>query len=252
MGRGRLLLRIALPGKGHSSPVVGGGRVFLTSGEEEGAVRVVLAVRAGDGSIEWVRRFPSRTFPKHLRNSYASSTPATDGERVYVSFGTPESLLVIALDHAGKDVWSRDLGPFRSQHGSGSSPVVFEDLVVISDEQDGDSSLVALEARTGAVRWRTARRAAQTCYATPFLYRETDGRPALLFSSQAHGLASIDPRTGAENWEARVFDKRTVGSAIVAGGLALGACGSGGGGNFVAAVRIGGKGDLTDRPPPSR
>ncbi|MGH7377723.1 MAG: PQQ-binding-like beta-propeller repeat protein, partial [Candidatus Methylomirabilales bacterium] len=235
--------RVKLPGIGHSAPVLWGEKVFLTSAEGEGAERLVLCLRAADGSTAWARRYASKTFKKHQRNSYATSTPATDAERVYAVFSTPEAYHLRALDHTGGEVWSRDLGPYTSNHGDGASPVVFEDLVVLGNEQDGESFLIALDRKTGETRWKTSRATANTAYATPAVYREGD-RPALLFSSQAHGVYSVDARTGEPIWEAKVFDKRAVSSPIFAGGLAIGTCGSGGGGSYAVGVRPGGKGDV--------
>ncbi len=237
--------QIDLPGAGHSQPVLWGEKVFLSSAEEEGARRMVLCLRAGDGGVEWVKRFPSRTFRKHPRNTFASSTPAVDAERVYTAFSTPDSYIILALDHRGEEVWRRDLGPFKSQHGDGASPVVHGDLVVLGNEQDGESFVIALDRRTGTLRWKSPRRTEETAYGTPCTYREASGREALLFSSHGHGLSSLDARTGEPIWEARLFDKRTVSSPVFAGGLAIGACGSGGGGNYLVAVRPGGRGDVT-------
>jgi outer membrane protein assembly factor BamB len=243
---GSINWKAKLPGEGHSQPVFWGDRIYITSAEDGGARRLVLCLRAANGEAVWSKDYRLGTHPKHQRNTYASSTPAVDGERVYTVFSVPESLSVFALDHGGKELWKRDLGAFKSQHGNGSSPIVFEDLLVIGDEQDGESSLVALDRKSGEVRWRTPRLTAEVAYGTPCVYEEAPGRPAFLFSSHAHGLSSIDPRTGAANWEARVFDKRTVSSPIFAGGLCIGTCGSGGGGSFVVAVKPGGKGDVTE------
>jgi outer membrane protein assembly factor BamB len=237
--------KVDLPGAGHSQPVLWGEKVFLTGAEEAGARRLIFCLRAGDGGVEWVKRLPSRTFPKHQRNTYASSTPAVDAERVYAAFSTPESYLLLAFDHRGEEVWRHDLGPFKSQHGDGTSPVVIGDLVVLANEQDGTSFVLALDSKSGQVRWTSPRVKSEVAYGTPCAYRESPDREALLFSSHAHGLSSLDARTGEPIWEARLFDKRTVSSPIFAGGLAIGTCGSGFGGNFLVAARPGGKGDVT-------
>lgn len=236
--------KVKLPGQGISQPVLWGEKLFLTSAEEEGARRLVLCLRAGDGGVEWSKGFALSTHGKHSRNSYASSTPTVDGERLYVALSDPRALHLKALDHSGKELWSRDLGKYDAKHGEGSSPVLFEDLVVLANEQDGESFLIALDRKSGETRWKRPRSTEESAYGTPCAYREPDGRPALLFSSHAHGLSSIDPRSGEVNWEARVFDKRTVSSPIVAGGLLMGTCGSGGGGSFLVAVRPGGKGEV--------
>jgi outer membrane protein assembly factor BamB len=225
--------------------VIWGGRVFLTSSEDGGAERIVLGLNADTGDIEWTRRYESRSLEKNRLNSYASATPAVDREHLYVVFATPDSYMVRALDHSGEDVWKHDLGSFQAQHGAGASPILLRDLLVMPNEQDGRSFVVALERSTGEIRWKTERRSSKAAYGTPCVYREADGREAILLSSQAHGLSSLDAVTGKPNWEATVFDKRTVSSPLCGKGLAIGTCGSGGGGNYLVAVRTGGEGDVT-------
>jgi len=234
--------KVVLPGAGHASPVLWGDRIFLAAAD--GSCRSILCLRAGDGSVEWVRSVEAGPFGKHPRNSLASSTPACDGERVYALVASGAGVLAVALGHDGKELWRREVGPFRGQHGHGTSPALIGGLLVVPCEHDGESSVVALDPRTGEVRWRTPRRSIVAAYGTPCGYDE-GGRTAVLLLSQAHGLASLDARTGEPIWEARVFDKRTVGSPIFAGGLAIGSCGSGGGGSYLVAVRAGGKGDVT-------
>ena len=234
--------KVALPGVGHSSPVVWGDKIFLISAFDDTATRLVLCLRAADGQIEWQREYPSTPHTKHQLNSFASSTPCVDEERVYVTWTAPEEFTLLALDHEGNEVWRRNLGPFVSQHSGGASPVVFGDLIVMCNDQGdetfhGQSSLVAFDRRTGDPRWTVDRRTKVVAYSTPCVY-EPKGRPAqLIFTSQAHGITSVDPSAGGVNWELDVFDKRSVSSPVIAGGLIFGTCGSGGGGNYVAAVR---------------
>jgi len=238
---------VGLPGVGHSSPVVWGDKIFLTSGDEETAERMVLCLAVDDGALLWQRTFDSTIHTKHVRNSFGSVTPAVDAERVYVAWSTPEEYTFLALDHNGGDVWRRDLGPFVSQHSCGISPIVYEDMVILGNDQDeadeeghhGESFLIAVDARTGETRWQTSRASAVVAYSTPCVYDPPDEPAQLIFNSQAHGISSIDPHTGKTNWEQVVFDKRSCSSPIIAGGVIFGSCGSGGGGNFVVALRPG-------------
>ena len=237
-----------LDGRGHSSPVVWGERIFLNGALADGATRSVVCLDARDGHLLWKKHFESSTSRIHAQNSHASSTPAVDESRVYSAWATPEALLVTALDHRGNQVWQRNLGPFTSQHGFGTSPIVYEDMLIIGNEQDGESSLVALDRKTGEVRWRTPRRTEGVAYSTPTVMRHAPGLPELIFQSEAHGITSIDPRSGSSNWELGVFKMRTVGSPLVVGNLIIGACGSGGGSrNYVVAVRTGEKPKLAYR-----
>ena len=124
-----------LPGEGHSSPVVWGQKIFLLSADPQTAMRYLLCLSAQDGGELWRREFPSATHRLHQRNTYASSTPAVDAERIYVAWSTPAHVTLRAFDHAGKDVWQVDLGQDVSEHGFGCSPILFEDLVILSNSQ---------------------------------------------------------------------------------------------------------------------
>ncbi len=233
-----VLWKTPLPGKGHSSPVNWGDQIFLTSTDESQNQFIVLALSAATGKVLWSKEYPYQTFSKHRFNSFASPTAAVDGDRLYVSWGTPQHLYLAALDHAGEQVWQRDLGTFKSQHGPGTSPMLFEDLVIITNEQLGESFIIAVDSKTGETRWKTPRRSAKTAYSTPTLSEDSAGNPILLVNSQAHGIGALNPKTGAPIWEyTNAFDKRSCSSPITAGGLVFGSCGSGGGGNFVVAVR---------------
>jgi outer membrane protein assembly factor BamB len=147
----------------------------------------------------------------------------------------------VALKHDGTDAWSASLGPFVTQHGGGTSPVVHGGLLIIANEQDGPGScLTALDRATGAVRWKTPRRSYQFSGSTPCVFRPKGGAEQLVFTSWAHGMTGINPGDGSVLWEAPgVFDARTVGSPVAANdaGLVLGSCGEGAGGHFLVAVR---------------
>lgn len=227
-----------LPGAGHSSPVHWGNQIFLTSTDGDSSEFYVLAIHSDTGKILWSKEFPYKTFRKHQFNSFASPTAAVDAHQLYVSWGTPDHFYVAALDHAGELRWQRDLGTFKSQHGPGTSPMLFENLVIITNEQMGESFIIAMDQKTGETRWKTPRQSSKTAYSTPSLSKDAKGDSILLVNSQSHGIGALDPRTGAPLWEyTNAFDKRSCSSPIVAGGLVFGSCGSGGGGNFVVAVR---------------
>lgn len=231
--------KVKLPGVGHSSPVIWKDKVFLTSADNDTALRHVLAVSTADGGTLWERTYASSTHTKHTLNSFASPTPTVDDERAYFVWSSPEEYSVRALTHDGQEIWHRSLGPFVSQHSCGTSPIVYGDLLILNNDQDGVSFLVALDRRTGEPVWQTPRNSTAVAYSTPCVY-EPAGAPAeLIFNSGAHGITSINPNNGAKNWEISVFDKRSVSSPVIAAGLIFGSCGSGGGGNYVVAVRPG-------------
>jgi outer membrane protein assembly factor BamB len=231
-----------LPGIGHSSPVIWGDRIFLTSAFDDTATRLVLCLSAADGSIIWQREYKSTPHGKHQLNSFASSTPCVDEERLYVTWTSPEENTLLALDHDGQDVWRRDLGPYTSQHSGGTSPVVYGDLLILANDQGdeefhGESSLVALDRTSGEARWRAERRTAVVAYSTPCVYQPKGQAAQLIFNSQAHGITSVNPADGTVNWEIDVFKKRSVSSPVLAAGMIFGTCGSGQGGNYVVAVK---------------
>ena len=234
--------RVELPGIGHSCPVLWGDKIFLTSAFEDTCTRIVLCLDAADGKILWRREFTSTVHTKHKMNSFASCTPTVDADRVYVAWTAPEEYTLMALDHDGNDVWQRNLGPCVSQHSGGTSPIIYQDMVILGNEQgdedaNGISFLVAVDRRTGETRWQRARQTEQVAYSTPCVFSRPGKPDELIFNSGAHGVTSIDPKTGNVNWELDVLDKRSVSSPVIAGGLIFATCGSGGGGNYVAAVR---------------
>ena len=122
--------RTQLPGIGHSSPVIWKDHLFILSADPEKATRYVLCIGTEDGHEIWRREFPSDPHRIHDRNSFASPSPAVDADHVYVAWSTPEQTTLMALDHQGNTVWELDLGPFDSQHGFGTSPTLFKELVI--------------------------------------------------------------------------------------------------------------------------
>jgi outer membrane protein assembly factor BamB len=232
--------KVPLPGSGHSSPVIWGNKVFLTSANDQKSELDILCFSVADGALVWKKAIPFASYRKHNYNSFATSSPTVDEQRLYVCWSTPDKCALMALDHDGEMIWERDLGPYVSQHGHGSSPIIYQDLVILANEQEGISFVIAVEARTGATRWKTSRKTEEAAYSTPCIYLGKDGKETLIFNSHAHGISALDPENGKVVWEfAEAFDKRSVSSPVVAGDLILGSCGSGGGGNYLVAVRPG-------------
>lgn len=237
--------RVELPGPGHSQPVLWGDTVHVLSATADGSERTLSALATRDGATLWSRKLPSKGHPKHERNSFATTTPAVDAERIYLALSTSEASRLLALDHNGQDVWSFDLGPHASRHAGGASPILHDDLVILPNELDQNSSVLAVERATGKQRWRVERKNVMSSYATPCVIEVSPGKVELVLSSNAHGMYALDPRTGEQLWEAVVFgDKRTVSSPVTAGGLVWATCGSGGGGNVAVGIRPGGRGDV--------
>jgi outer membrane protein assembly factor BamB len=220
--------KVKLPGKGHSSPVLWGDKIFVTGGDEATGKRIVLCLCADNGKTLWSREFPGVRHAKHNDNSFASATPAADERHVYTCWGSPKDYLVLALDHDGKEIWRADLGPFQAGHGFGASPIVHDDLLIVPNEQDRDSTVVAFDRLTGKERWRAPRRS-KFGYATPCVWRPP-GRPAeLIVTSWDDGITALDPKTGKVAWALDVFSRKhveaAIGSPVVAGDLVLGTAG---------------------------
>ena len=241
--------RVPTPGAGHSQPVIWGDRLFLTSATAEGRERVLVCLDKHTGRELWTRTYALPTHrPINRNSSYANASAVVDAGRVVACFVSAEHFWVRAFDHAGKELWAHDLGTFESQHGHGASPIIHDGRVVVTNDQDGRSFVVAFDLADGREVWRTPRRTSRngTAYGTPCLQVRADGREELLFTSQSHGISSLDPRTGTPNWESPVFNKRMAASPVVAGDLVIGSCGQGGGaGNYLTAVRLGGSGDVS-------
>jgi len=240
-----------LPGSGFSSPVLWGEKLFVTcTGDKAGGISV-LCLDAKYGKALWKRDFPLAPFAHHAYNSFASATPVVDAERVYVAWNEPDHYFLTAFDHQGKTAWQRDFGPFISQHGSGTSPILCDDKIILANFQDdpkfiegpkpdsrsGKSFVIAVEAKTGKTIWETPRRSTVVAYSTPCLYEPQTGPRAIICNSQSHGISALDPNSGKILWEyEQAFDKRSVSSPVIAGSLILGSSGSGGGGNVVTAI----------------
>jgi outer membrane protein assembly factor BamB len=243
---------VELPGKGHSSPVVWGTKIFLLSADPDNATRYMLCLNAADGKTLWKREYPTQTHHLHVRSSYASCTPAVDEKFVYVAWSDPEHTWFKAFDHTGIEVWSRDLGTWVSQHGFGTSPVIVGDIVALSCSQEQsdpknpnspkpkESFIVGVDRHTGEVRWRTERVVDSAAYTVPCLRKNENGKDELVYCSQGEGIFALDPATGKENWAyPKAFNLRTVSSPVLVGDLVLGSCGSGGGGSRVVAIKPG-------------
>ncbi|MEY2879141.1 MAG: hypothetical protein RLZZ15_1521 [Verrucomicrobiota bacterium] len=243
--------RVPIAGESHSQPVIWGDKLFLMTATDAGKQRALLCLDKRDGKELWAKSYALPTHrPGNKNSGYANGSAVVDAERVIALFVSAEHHWVRAFDHAGRELWARDLGTFQSQHGHGASPMIFENTVIVTNDQDAESSIVALDLKTGAVAWRTPRGTGANpniaaAYCTPVTHARADGAVELLLTSQSHGVSSLDPRTGAEIWRAPAFDKRMVASPIVAGDLVIGSCGSGAGtGNYLSAIRLGGAGNV--------
>ncbi len=242
-----------IPGWGHSSPIVWNDRIFVVTCDEDTQARLLLCLERENGEILWQRTVIEAPLEKrHKLNSYASGTPATDGELVYVTFleadfgssheVTPGDMVVAAYDFQGKQRWLVKPGRFASVHGYCSSPVLFEDMVIVNGDHDGDSYIAALDRRTGRTVWKVPRDHKTRSYCTPII-REIDGRTQMIFSGSLH-VISMDPRDGSRHWKIDGPTEQYVASLVYNGKLVFLTAG------FpeyhILAIRPDGHGNVTD------
>ncbi|MBX3731036.1 MAG: PQQ-binding-like beta-propeller repeat protein [Verrucomicrobiae bacterium] len=242
-----------IPGDSWSSPVVWGDRVFVTTATANGVECRVLALDRDTGRILWNRevfqQFPRR---KEGRNSYATPTPATDGERVYACFGDGS---FAGLDFQGTLVWTNRAYPFYSQHGLGTSPILYGNLLIMARDGSNDgedkkigwqtpwdrSYVLALDARTGREQWRTGRGLSRISHGAPTIWESPDG--VQVISEAGDVVQGFDVQTGERLWTSEVLGEGKVPSAVTGEGLVFTA-GGWGGKETIKAFRLGGRGDL--------
>lgn len=257
--------KTALPGMGHSTPVVWGDRVFVTtaapfgeafpaklsgakSGHDETPIThrhkfIVIALDRGTGKIVWERTMREELPHQggHFTASLASSSPITDGERVFACFG---SWGLYCLDMQGELVWKKDFGHLETLHGhgEGSSPVLHGDRLVLNWDHEGDSFLVALDAKTGGELWRTPREQASS-WSTPIVVEHAGKAQVIVSGSQR--VRSYDLSDGKLIWECAGLSVENVVATPVAGhGLVF--AGSTYDRPGMLAIRLeGAKGDIT-------
>jgi len=195
-----------------SSPCVWGDRIFLTT-VHEGQLEV-RAHAGADGRLLWTRRIRPAGLEEHHRldGSPAASTPATDGRRVVSYFG---SFGLLCHDFEGKELWRLPLSLAQSggKFGSGTSPVIVGDLVILNRDQYQYSSLLAVDLATGRIRWETPRAEAAGSFGTPVLWRNA-GEPQVVLAgtAQLRGYALAD---GAERWLVNGVTNTVCTSAVI-------------------------------------
>ena len=239
--------RVAVPGEGHSSPVVWNNVILLTSvlGDDSSPRLAVLCFRRRDGHLLWRTEAAQAKGRTHTKNGHASASLTTDGQRVYAFFG---SAGLFCFDFSGDKVWHAELGDLDHIWGTASSPVLHGDLVIQLCDAEKDSCIVALDKFHGESVWRTAR-PSSGCWTTPVVTQASiDGRRRNELVVNGTGgeaglVLAYDPDGGNELWRVRGTTESVTPTILIGDGLVYSASGRNG---PVMAIRPGGSGDVTE------
>jgi hypothetical protein len=179
--------------------VIWENNLFLTTALVDTQERVLLALDSRSGKVVWQRTvIKSPLEAKNNENSYASSTPTTDGENVYVTFLDGKEVVVAAYDFNGKQLWLVRPGGFYSQWGFSHTPVLFEDKVIVVCDSKGENFMVALNCADGRVQWKVPREQPTQSYSAP-LVAKMAGRMQMVVAGNK-SVTSYDPRDGKRLW----------------------------------------------------
>jgi len=240
-----VLWKVEVPGRGHSSPIVWGDRIFLTTAAADGSTRSILCFRRSDGKQLWQAAVPSAPAEAlYAKNSYASASVSTDGERVYAYFGNAG---LLAVDMQGKQVWHASFGTLQLYHGPGGSPLLYKDRIILFQEQrlmsrsatTDPGFIVAIDKKTGKQLWRRER-TPQPGWGTPIAIQVGDRVEIIVSSSRK--IEAYNPDTGDVLWTCLGNTVEVIPTPAVAHGLLFVTSGRAG---PTLAVRPGGTGDVT-------
>ncbi len=239
-----ILWRTPLPGPGHASPIVSGGKVFTVGANAETQERMLFCLDRATGKLLWQQMVLKAPMEKrHGENSYASSTPACDGERVFCTFLDGREVVVAAYDLAGKQLWLKRPGVFSSVHGFSSTPVLYKDKVIVNCDHDGDGYITALARTDGRELWHIDRPNKTRSYCTP-LIREAAGRMQMVLSG-SKCIASYDPGSGKLLWIVNGPTDQFVASPVFSETTGLFYITGGFPDHHIMAIRPDGSGDVT-------
>jgi outer membrane protein assembly factor BamB len=229
--------KVQVPGSGNSSPIVWRDQIFLTTASDNGNQASILAFRRTDGQRLWEALVPAGAPDRpHDKNGYASATVATDGQRIYASFGGRG---LLAVDMNGKQVWHTPIGRVENYHGPAGSPLLYKNTVILYQDQRSGSFVAAFDKATGRQVWRTPRDA-QVGWGTPIAIRVVDHDELIVHGQNR--VVAYNPDTGAELWRCGGSTFEVIPTPVVGYGMLF--CSSGRAGPTLA-IRPGGKGDVT-------
>lgn len=217
-----VLWKSNVPGRGHSSPIVVGDLVVLTSADERKKDQVVIAFNRRTGKQEWLTPVSHGGFPKtHKKNTHASPTIASANGLFCATFCHHGKVEAVAVDRFGKVIWREDVGPFRPkayEYGYAASPTIYRDALIITGSCDTSAWMKALDIRTGQPRWQQERPQVLN-WASPIV-ADVGGRDQLLISG-GHMIASYNPATGNPVWNANCLTMATCGTCVWTTGIVI-------------------------------
>ncbi len=182
--------------KGHSTPCVCGDSIFLTTFQAEEKELATVAIDRVTGRIKWKRTVPTKKLEAfHATGSPATATPACNGSQVFSFFG---SYGMLCYDLDGKLLWERRMGPFQDEFGACSSPILVNKMVILNEDHDLDSFIIAIDPLTGETIWKVPREDATRSYSTPIVLERNGGKEILVAGSLQ--LSAYDPTTGMKRW----------------------------------------------------
>jgi outer membrane protein assembly factor BamB len=197
--------KVAVPGVGHSSPIVAAGRVYVTSCLPDTRERAVLCFARADGKLLWQKAAIAADIEKmHKNNTPASATPVSDGDRVWATFAAGDTIAVVCFTADGERKWVKGLDGFKSPHGFCGSPILVGDTLIVNGDSDGEAFLAGLDKLTGDIRWKTPRPNKTRSFSVPLLI-EVGGKPQMVLAG-SKSVAAFDPVNGKQLW---VVDSKT-------------------------------------------
>ncbi|HNS20348.1 MAG TPA: PQQ-like beta-propeller repeat protein [Sedimentisphaerales bacterium] len=238
--------KVEMPGYGHASAIVWGNRVCTVTALPETQERVLLCLDRATGAILWQKTVVQGPLEKlHKENSYASGTPATDGQRVYAAFRVGDDIVVAAHDLAGgEQLWLVRPGTHAGEWGFSNEPVLYKDKVILDGDSKGDSFLVALDRERGKTVWRVPRTNKGISYSAP-LIRELAGRMQLIQCGDRR-VTSFDPDTGEEIWTVDGPSQESVATPVYSERAGLLFINSSWPKQVIYAIRPNGAGNVTE------
>ena len=216
--------KTAIPGKGYATPCIVAGKMYVPTGDKKTKTIKMLCLDCQTGKKLWETEMYKGKLPKmHAHNSYATTTPACDGERVFFSFQTSDAIRLIALDLKGKILWDKAVAPFKSVQGYGASPVIYKSAVIVAADGSPPGHIAAFHRKTGKVIWRVKRPKNNENYSSPII-ATIGGRDEMIIIGMGSALGkgktmSYDPNTGKELWKCDGPASYAASTATVSGNI---------------------------------